>query len=136
MALSGTVQSWKGIFGFVDTEDGTSVYIHSTDMDGGRLRVGRTVKFDMEAIEGREDRMKGVNVTGEGVLAKGEKLVCRHKYAKKRRVFYTNYQKKTNIPCSLRRTSRQTRSCRRRSAQRQKKRTKLSTTPLKKRSMP
>ena len=81
MALTGTVQSWKGPFGFAVTtgeKAGTFVYIHSTDIDGGKLRVGRTVTFDLEPVDGH-DRMKGVNVTGEGVLAKGEKLVCRHK---------------------------------------------------------
>ena len=74
MSKTGKVTSWKGPFGFAETEDGTSVYIHTSEIDGGRLRVGLEVKFDIE--EGKEGKMKGTNVSGEAVTAKGAVLVC------------------------------------------------------------
>ncbi|KAJ9470891.1 hypothetical protein DIPPA_12097 [Diplonema papillatum] len=72
MSQTGIVTSWRGPFGFVELEDKTAVYVATEDIDGGRLRVGRTVTFDTE--EGKEGKLKGVNVKGEGVLAKGTEL--------------------------------------------------------------
>eukprot|EP01061_Rhynchopus_euleeides_P022777 TRINITY_DN371_c1_g1_i1.p2 TRINITY_DN371_c1_g1~~TRINITY_DN371_c1_g1_i1.p2 ORF type:complete len:195 (+),score=97.23 TRINITY_DN371_c1_g1_i1:124-708(+) len=74
MSLTGTVKSWNGKYGFVETKEGTLAYVHTSEIDGGKLRIGRTVKLDTEAVEGHDGRVKGVNVAGEGVLAKGEKL--------------------------------------------------------------
>eukprot|EP01059_Diplonema_ambulator_P012172 TRINITY_DN223_c0_g1_i2.p1 TRINITY_DN223_c0_g1~~TRINITY_DN223_c0_g1_i2.p1 ORF type:complete len:194 (+),score=114.38 TRINITY_DN223_c0_g1_i2:54-635(+) len=74
MSQTGTVKSWRGAYGFAEMKDGTLVYIHTDEIDGGRLRVGMTVSFDTEAVEGHEGRVKGTNVSGEAVLAKGQKL--------------------------------------------------------------
>eukprot|EP01061_Rhynchopus_euleeides_P032372 TRINITY_DN53790_c0_g1_i1.p2 TRINITY_DN53790_c0_g1~~TRINITY_DN53790_c0_g1_i1.p2 ORF type:complete len:210 (+),score=105.60 TRINITY_DN53790_c0_g1_i1:49-630(+) len=74
MALTGTVTSWKGPYGFAETDDGKLVYIHSTEIEGGKLRVGRKITFDTEEVDGHAERVKGVNVSGKGVLPKGEKL--------------------------------------------------------------
>ena len=76
MSHTGQVRSWRGTYGFAEAEDTTMVYIHSSEIEGGRLRVGREVRFDIEKVEGHPDRVKGVNVSGEAVLAKGVKLVC------------------------------------------------------------
>ena len=76
MTHTAIVSSWRGAFGFATLEDGTSIYIHTDEIGGGRLRVGREVCFDLEAVEGQEGRHKGVNVSGTAVLPKGEKLVC------------------------------------------------------------
>jgi len=72
MSKTGTVISWKKPYGFAETEDGEAVYIHTDEIDGGRLRVGLKVSFDIEA--GKDDKPKGVNVTGEAVLAKDAEL--------------------------------------------------------------
>eukprot|EP00754_Rhynchopus_humris_P023355 Rhum_TRINITY_DN14830_c0_g1::Rhum_TRINITY_DN14830_c0_g1_i2::g.120913::m.120913 len=74
MSHKAIVSSWRGAFGFATLEDGTSIYIHTDEIGGGRLRVGREVCFDLEAVEGQEGRHKGVNVSGTAVLPKGEKL--------------------------------------------------------------
>eukprot|EP00754_Rhynchopus_humris_P004215 Rhum_TRINITY_DN12158_c0_g1::Rhum_TRINITY_DN12158_c0_g1_i1::g.49678::m.49678 len=74
MSHTGQVRSWRGTYGFAEAEDATMVYIHSSEIEGGRLRVGREVRFDIEKVEGHPDRVKGVNVSGEAVLAKGVKL--------------------------------------------------------------
>ena len=76
MAHTGRVISWLGAFGFATMEDETAVYIHTDVIRGGHLRVGRMVSFDIEKVDGREDRVKGVNVAGEAVLEKGARLVC------------------------------------------------------------
>ena len=73
MAHTGTVISWSRAFGFVNMEDGTAVYINTEDIDGGRLRVGLSVSFDK--ADGKDGRVKGINVSGEAVLAKGAELV-------------------------------------------------------------
>jgi len=72
MSKTGTVISWKKPYGFAEVEDGEAVYIHTDEIDGGRLRVGLKVSFDIEA--GKDDKPKGVNVTGEAVLAKDAEL--------------------------------------------------------------
>ncbi|KAJ9458889.1 hypothetical protein DIPPA_03000 [Diplonema papillatum] len=74
MSKTGTVKSWKMAYGFAETDDGTLVWIHTSEIDGGRLRVGRKVSFDTEAVEGHNGRLKGTNVSGEAVLKKGERL--------------------------------------------------------------
>ena len=74
MSKTGTVKSFNGKFGFVDLADGTVAYVHTEEIDGGRLRVGHKVSLDTEAVEGHDGRVKGVNVSGKGVMAKGEKL--------------------------------------------------------------
>ncbi|KAJ9445860.1 hypothetical protein DIPPA_25981 [Diplonema papillatum] len=74
MSQTGTVKSWRRGFGFAEMADNTLVYITQSEIDGGRLRVGRTVSFDTEKVEGHGDRVKGTNVTGEAVLKKDEKL--------------------------------------------------------------
>eukprot|EP01061_Rhynchopus_euleeides_P030941 TRINITY_DN51279_c0_g1_i1.p2 TRINITY_DN51279_c0_g1~~TRINITY_DN51279_c0_g1_i1.p2 ORF type:complete len:188 (+),score=97.39 TRINITY_DN51279_c0_g1_i1:55-618(+) len=74
MATTGKVIVWKGAYGFVETEDGRTVYIHVDEIEGGRLRVARTVQFDIEEVEGQDGKLKGINVSGEAVLKKGEKL--------------------------------------------------------------
>lgn len=72
MAKSGTVISWKKPYGFVETDDGETVYINTSEIDGGRLRVGLTVNFDIEA--GKDGKPKGVNVSGPAVLPTGTEL--------------------------------------------------------------
>ncbi|KAJ9445857.1 hypothetical protein DIPPA_25972 [Diplonema papillatum] len=74
MSQTGTVKSWKRVFGFAEMADNTLVYIHQSEIDGGRLRVGHKVSFDTEKVEGHGDRVKGTNVTGEAVLKKDQKL--------------------------------------------------------------
>eukprot|EP01064_Diplonema_japonicum_P037917 TRINITY_DN9028_c0_g1_i1.p1 TRINITY_DN9028_c0_g1~~TRINITY_DN9028_c0_g1_i1.p1 ORF type:complete len:180 (+),score=80.16 TRINITY_DN9028_c0_g1_i1:52-591(+) len=83
MSQSGKVTSWRGPFGFAEMEDGTSIYIHTDEIDGGRLRVGLTVNFDVE--EGKEGKKKGTNVSGDAVVKKGVELSEEEKEADKAR---------------------------------------------------
>eukprot|EP01064_Diplonema_japonicum_P029445 TRINITY_DN477_c1_g3_i2.p1 TRINITY_DN477_c1_g3~~TRINITY_DN477_c1_g3_i2.p1 ORF type:complete len:227 (+),score=108.21 TRINITY_DN477_c1_g3_i2:86-682(+) len=71
MSLSGVAKNWKGPFGLVEMADSTVVRVETETIDGGRLRVGYPVTFDL-----KEDSKKpiGINVTGEAVLAKGTVL--------------------------------------------------------------
>eukprot|EP01059_Diplonema_ambulator_P013318 TRINITY_DN2384_c0_g1_i1.p1 TRINITY_DN2384_c0_g1~~TRINITY_DN2384_c0_g1_i1.p1 ORF type:complete len:216 (+),score=112.29 TRINITY_DN2384_c0_g1_i1:47-649(+) len=71
MSKTGIAKNWKGPFGLVEMEDGTVVRIETGAIDGGRLRVGYTVSFDL-----KDDSKKpiGVNVTGPAVLPKGTVL--------------------------------------------------------------
>ena len=77
MSKSGKVISWRGPFGFAEMDDKTLVYIHTTEIDGGKLRVGLTVNFDTEEVDGHGGKLKGTNVSGDAILPKGDKLVCR-----------------------------------------------------------
>lgn len=72
MAKVGTVVAWRRPFGIVETADGETVRIYTADIDGGRLRVGREAKFDVEEV--KEGKFKGVNVTGDAVLLKDQEL--------------------------------------------------------------
>ena len=76
MSKSGKVISWRGPFGFAEMDDKTLVYIHTTEIDEGKLRVGLSVNFDTEEVDGHGGKLKGTNVSGDAVLAKGAKLVC------------------------------------------------------------
>ena len=76
MAQSGKVTVWKGTYGFAVQESGQVVYVRADEIGGGRLRVGHTIQFDTVEADGHEGKLKGTNVSGEGVLKKGEMLVC------------------------------------------------------------
>eukprot|EP01059_Diplonema_ambulator_P012173 TRINITY_DN223_c0_g1_i3.p2 TRINITY_DN223_c0_g1~~TRINITY_DN223_c0_g1_i3.p2 ORF type:complete len:180 (+),score=87.20 TRINITY_DN223_c0_g1_i3:775-1314(+) len=83
MSASGTVTSWRGPFGFVEMEDGTSIYIHTDEIEGGRLRVGMKVSFDVE--DGKDGKKRGTKVSGEAVVAKGQELSEEEKEQDKKR---------------------------------------------------
>eukprot|EP00659_Diplonema_papillatum_P016268 gene16268-24930_t len=71
MASTGTVQSWhpKKQYGFVDATTGEKVFVHIKMLpEGTKLLIGSTVSFDMEPVEGHNGRMKGANVSGEGIV--------------------------------------------------------------------
>eukprot|EP01061_Rhynchopus_euleeides_P039629 TRINITY_DN67995_c0_g1_i1.p2 TRINITY_DN67995_c0_g1~~TRINITY_DN67995_c0_g1_i1.p2 ORF type:complete len:185 (+),score=98.63 TRINITY_DN67995_c0_g1_i1:57-611(+) len=84
MAHTGTVISWSRAFGFASMEDGTAVYIHTDDIEGGRLRVGLSVKFD--TTDGKDGKIRGTNISGEAVLAKGTELSDEEKAADRERM--------------------------------------------------
>ncbi|KAJ9470890.1 hypothetical protein DIPPA_12052 [Diplonema papillatum] len=85
MSKTGKVKSWKKGYGFAEMKDGKLVFIHTDAIDGGRLRVGLPIKFDIEEVEGHDGKVKGINVTGEAVLAKGAKLSDEEVEADKKR---------------------------------------------------
>eukprot|EP01060_Flectonema_neradi_P032424 TRINITY_DN514_c12_g1_i1.p1 TRINITY_DN514_c12_g1~~TRINITY_DN514_c12_g1_i1.p1 ORF type:complete len:189 (+),score=51.20 TRINITY_DN514_c12_g1_i1:54-620(+) len=86
MSKSGKVISWRGPFGFAEMENGNLVYIHTSEIDEGKLRIGLTVNFDTEEVDGHGGKLKGTNVSGEAVLAKGAKLTDEERAADKERI--------------------------------------------------
>eukprot|EP01063_Lacrimia_lanifica_P014236 TRINITY_DN20870_c0_g1_i1.p2 TRINITY_DN20870_c0_g1~~TRINITY_DN20870_c0_g1_i1.p2 ORF type:complete len:198 (+),score=98.27 TRINITY_DN20870_c0_g1_i1:50-643(+) len=86
MSSTGTVTTWRGKYGFVESTDGKTVYVHTDEIDGGSLRIGMTLSFDTEEVEGHSGRVKGTNVSGEAILKKGEKLDDEAAVAERERV--------------------------------------------------
>eukprot|EP01064_Diplonema_japonicum_P032337 TRINITY_DN604_c0_g1_i1.p1 TRINITY_DN604_c0_g1~~TRINITY_DN604_c0_g1_i1.p1 ORF type:complete len:200 (+),score=99.40 TRINITY_DN604_c0_g1_i1:59-601(+) len=97
MSQTGVVKSWRGAYGFAEVAEGPLVWIHTDEIDGGRLRVGLTVNFDIEEVEGHEGRVKGTNVSGEAVLAKGVKLSDEEMEKEKERLNSLREEKKEKL---------------------------------------
>eukprot|EP00930_Biecheleria_cincta_P030774 TRINITY_DN21330_c0_g1_i1.p1 TRINITY_DN21330_c0_g1~~TRINITY_DN21330_c0_g1_i1.p1 ORF type:complete len:235 (-),score=57.33 TRINITY_DN21330_c0_g1_i1:95-799(-) len=64
--VSGTVKSFNATkgFGFICTEDGTDVFVHSKACVGTSLNVGDRVKFDLEPSQSKPGSFQAKNVTG------------------------------------------------------------------------
>mmetsp|Transcript_71994 Transcript_71994/g.203323 ORF Transcript_71994/g.203323 Transcript_71994/m.203323 type:complete len:195 (+) Transcript_71994:40-624(+) len=74
MSCSGTVKSFnaqKG-FGFIDFE-GTDVFVHMKDCQGGCPQPGDTLHFDVEDSATKPGSKKASNVTGGGGAMRGVK---------------------------------------------------------------
>eukprot|EP01059_Diplonema_ambulator_P036523 TRINITY_DN9119_c0_g2_i1.p1 TRINITY_DN9119_c0_g2~~TRINITY_DN9119_c0_g2_i1.p1 ORF type:complete len:253 (+),score=59.44 TRINITY_DN9119_c0_g2_i1:59-817(+) len=68
---TGKVVTWytaKG-YGFVQDEEGTSAYVHTSSIDGGMLKVGENVTYDTEESK-RKGKLVAVNVKGPGLTKK------------------------------------------------------------------
>ncbi|KAJ9452058.1 hypothetical protein DIPPA_14988 [Diplonema papillatum] len=75
MSTEGVVKNWNRGYGFAEASTGEVVWIHKGQLpDEHKLKPGEAVFFDMEPVEGHGGRVKGVNVSGPGVVAAGEKL--------------------------------------------------------------
>ncbi|KAJ9453661.1 hypothetical protein DIPPA_32269 [Diplonema papillatum] len=70
--VNGKVSSWnlaKG-FGFVETEDGKSGFVHTSTIKGGTLKAGAAVSFDLEESDRKDKKLIATNVKGAGVVPK------------------------------------------------------------------
>ncbi|KAJ9470893.1 hypothetical protein DIPPA_12128 [Diplonema papillatum] len=110
MSKTGKVVSWRGPYGFAELEDGRAVYIHTDEIDGGRLRIGLSVKFDTQDVEGHEGKLKGTNVSGEAVQAKGAKLSEEEIAADKKRIEEMNDENKKEFDVVFKEVERLNRS--------------------------
>eukprot|EP00406_Dinophysis_acuminata_P076455 CAMPEP_0179263686 /NCGR_PEP_ID=MMETSP0797-20121207/28007_1 /TAXON_ID=47934 /ORGANISM="Dinophysis acuminata, Strain DAEP01" /LENGTH=215 /DNA_ID=CAMNT_0020971853 /DNA_START=40 /DNA_END=687 /DNA_ORIENTATION=- len=72
MSCSGTVKSFNGQkgFGFIDFE-GTDVFVHMKDCQGGVPDQGDTVYFDVEDSPAKPGSKRATNVTGGSGAARG-----------------------------------------------------------------
>eukprot|EP01061_Rhynchopus_euleeides_P003358 TRINITY_DN1261_c0_g1_i5.p2 TRINITY_DN1261_c0_g1~~TRINITY_DN1261_c0_g1_i5.p2 ORF type:complete len:152 (+),score=27.34 TRINITY_DN1261_c0_g1_i5:274-729(+) len=68
MAHVCVVKTWRKNFGFAEADDGSVVHISKEEIAGMRLKPGLTVTCDLVAVEGHGGRVKGVNVSGEGIV--------------------------------------------------------------------
>eukprot|EP01061_Rhynchopus_euleeides_P020806 TRINITY_DN3379_c0_g1_i1.p1 TRINITY_DN3379_c0_g1~~TRINITY_DN3379_c0_g1_i1.p1 ORF type:complete len:379 (+),score=163.37 TRINITY_DN3379_c0_g1_i1:48-1139(+) len=72
--LEGKVKSWKSDrgYGFIIHEAEGEVYVHFSSFGGGRLEPGKQVSFDMEDVGHKTGRKVATNVSGDGVIPRGE----------------------------------------------------------------
>ncbi|KAJ9452057.1 hypothetical protein DIPPA_14981 [Diplonema papillatum] len=69
MPTRGTVKRWARGYGFAEAVTGEVVYIHSDVLPPRKkLKLNGTVYFDMIEVTGHNGRVKGVNVTGPGIV--------------------------------------------------------------------
>eukprot|EP01063_Lacrimia_lanifica_P021925 TRINITY_DN2958_c0_g2_i4.p1 TRINITY_DN2958_c0_g2~~TRINITY_DN2958_c0_g2_i4.p1 ORF type:complete len:296 (+),score=64.86 TRINITY_DN2958_c0_g2_i4:89-976(+) len=71
MSFSCTVLYWKAAkkFGFAQCENGKTVYVNGSEIDGQALKAGETIYCDLVEVEGHEGRVKGINVNGPGIVS-------------------------------------------------------------------
>lgn len=49
--MTGTVRTWSGSYGFINTTDGKSIFVHQTAIHGDgyrELHEGERIEFDVE----------------------------------------------------------------------------------------
>eukprot|EP00756_Hemistasia_phaeocysticola_P041046 Hpha_TRINITY_DN16896_c0_g9::TRINITY_DN16896_c0_g9_i1::g.149223::m.149223 len=79
MSEQGKVMRWvnkptkdgkRSAYGFAVTTDGRTVYIPSKELGGTdkRLKVGATLRFDVNQVDGHDGRLLASNVSGPGVV--------------------------------------------------------------------
>ena len=75
--LAGVVQSYNPMkkYGFINTPDGQSYFVHSRSVQGTSLIVGEMVNFSVEDVGHESGKLQATNVQGKGVVKRG-KLKC------------------------------------------------------------